>query len=250
MTSFLKRFSPQLRVDSASLLRLDTRPKVRGSGDVASSRTAPSAEEHAVENGSALKIYTKGGDGGETTLLGGVRVAKDDPRVAAYGTVDELNAAIGVALAQAEQDDEALADSAAELRAVQEDLFALGARLAATNPDRALRKGTIPEFSAGRVAGLEAWIDRLDADLPTLEAFVLPGGSPIAAQLHVARTVCRRAERKAVGLLGEQPELAEVVVPYLNRLSDLLFTLARFANQRGGRDDIMWMPQRQRDDGK
>ncbi len=202
------------------------------------------ARGQAVQNGSDVKIYTKGGDGGETTLLGGVRVAKNDPRVAAYGTVDELNASIGAAIAQDAEG--ALEASSAELRAVQEDLFTLGARLAATNPERALRTGTIPRLSADRVTELEAWIDRLDADLPALEAFVLPGGSPVAAQLHIARTVCRRAERKAVGLLDEQPELGEVVIPYLNRLSDLLFTLARFSNRRAGREDTMWLPQRHR----
>ena len=195
---------------------------------------------------SRLKIYTKGGDGGETTLLGGARVPKDDVRVAAYGTVDELNAAVGMALAL-DPDAAALGDSGPALGAVQEDLFTIGARLAAANPDRLLRKGTIPALSPDRIDALEAWIDALDAELPALEAFVLPGGSPLAAQLHVARTVCRRAERGVTALLDEQPDLADVVSPYLNRLSDLLFTLARAANRRGGREDAMWMPQRQRD---
>lgn len=197
---------------------------------------------------SRLKIYTKGGDGGETTLLGGARVPKDDARVAAYGTVDELNAAIGVALAL-DPDAATLGESGPALGAVQEDLFTIGARLAAANPDRLLRKGTIPALSADRIDALEAWIDALDAELPALEAFVLPGGSPLAAQLHVARTVCRRAERGVTALLDEQPDLADVVVPYINRLSDLLFTLARAANRRAGREDAMWLPQRQRDEG-
>ncbi len=196
---------------------------------------------------SRLKIYTKGGDGGETTLLGGARVPKDDARVAAYGTVDELNAAIGVALAL-DPDAATLGESGPALGAVQEDLFTIGARLAAANPDRLLRKGTIPVLSADRIDALEAWIDALDAELPALEAFVLPGGSPLAAQLHVARTVCRRAERGVTALLDGQPDLAEVVVPYINRLSDLLFTLARAANGRAGREDAMWLPQRQRDE--
>ncbi len=192
-----------------------------------------------------MKIYTKGGDGGETTLLGGARVPKDDARVAAYGTVDELNAAVGVALAL-DPESATLGESGPALRAVQEDLFTIGARLAAANPDRLLRKGTIPTLSAGRIDALEAWIDALDAELPALEAFVLPGGSPLAAQLHVARTVCRRAERGVTALLDGQPDLGEVVVPYINRLSDLLFTLARAANRRAGREDAMWLPQRQR----
>ncbi|MDE2661842.1 MAG: cob(I)yrinic acid a,c-diamide adenosyltransferase [Gemmatimonadota bacterium] len=194
-----------------------------------------------------MKIYTKGGDGGETGLLGGARVPKDDARVAAYGTVDELNAAIGVALAL-DPAAATLRDSRPALRAVQEDLFTIGARLAAANPGRLLRKGTISALSADRIDALEAWIDALDAELPALEAFVLPGGSPLAAQLHVARTVCRRAERGVTALLDEQPDLAEVVVPYINRLSDLLFTLARATNRRAGRDDAMWLPQRQRDE--
>ena len=196
---------------------------------------------------SRLKIYTKGGDAGETTLLGGARVPKDDARVAAYGTVDELNAAIGVALAL-DPDAATLRDSRPALGAVQEDLFTIGARLAAANPGRLLRKGTIPALSADRIDALEAWIDALDAELPALDAFVLPGGSPLAAQLHVARTVCRRAERGVTALLDEQPDLAEVVVPYINRLSDLLFTLARATNRRAGREDAMWLPQRQRDE--
>jgi len=160
--------------------------------------------------------------------------------------VDELNAAVGVALALDPQG-ATLGESWPALRAVQEDLFTIGARLAAANPDRLLRKGTIPALSADRIDALEAWIDALDAELPALDAFVLPGGSPLAAQLHVARTVCRRAERGVTALLDEQPDLAGVVIPYINRLSDLLFTLARAANRRAGREDAMWLPQRQRD---
>ena len=197
---------------------------------------------------SRLKIYTKGGDGGETGLLGGARIPKDDVRVAAYGTVDELNAVIGVALAL-DPEGTTLGDSAPALEAVQEDLFTIGARLAAANPGRMLRKGTIPALPAGRIDAIEAWIDALEAELPELDAFVLPGGSPLAAQLHVARTVCRRAERGVTALLDGQPDLAEVVVPYINRLSDLLFTLARAANRRAGHKDTMWLPQRQRGEG-
>lgn len=194
---------------------------------------------------SRLKIYTKGGDGGETGLLGGTRVPKGDARVAAYGTVDELNAVIGVALAL-DPESATLGESGPALAAVQEDLFTIGARLASANPERLLRKGTIPALSTDRIDALEAWIDALDAELPGLDAFVLPGGSPLAAQLHVARTVCRRAERGVTALLDAQPDLAEVVVPYINRLSDLLFTLARAANRRAGREDRMWLPRRRR----
>lgn len=191
-----------------------------------------------------MKIYTKGGDGGETTLIGGVRVPKDDPRVAAYGTVDELNASIGAAIAF--DTDEALAESLDRLRTVQEDLFTIGARLAADEPEKALAKGTIPALDPGRTGALEAWIDELDELLPALDAFVLPGGAPAGAQLHICRTVCRRAERKVVGLTDAQPDLEDTVVPYLNRLSDLLFTLARYANRRAGREDVTWLPQRRR----
>jgi len=201
-----------------------------------------------------LKIYTRGGDAGETVLIGGARVPKDDPRVVAYGAVDKLNSAIGLALAlgvevvsvaEASLDDASRLD-AQRLHAVQEDLFAVGARLAAADPDRALRKGTIHALDEGRVAALEHWIDEMDAVLTPLDTFVLPGGSPAGAQLHVARTVCRRAEGHVVGLLDDQPDLAQVILPYLNRLSDTLFTLARRTNARAGTTEPAWRPQRQR----
>jgi len=190
-----------------------------------------------------VKIYTRGGDAGETVLIGGVRVRKDDPQVAAYGAVDELNSAIGLAWALR-------GGSSADSRvaAIQEDLFTLGARLAAVDPARAREKGTIPVFDPERIEALERWIDEMDEDLAPLDAFVLPGGSPSAAAYHVARTVCRRAERAVVGLLDGQPDLAEVAVPYLNRLSDLLFTLARWTNREAGVPDTMWLPQRRRED--
>lgn len=189
-----------------------------------------------------MKIYTRGGDRGETGLLGGDRVPKSDPRVEAYGSVDELNAGLGLALAL---DAEGTLDRD-ELTRVQEDLLAIGARLAAANPERALERGTIPALDPGRVEELERWIDRLDEQLPALDAFVLPGGSPAGAQLHVARTVCRRAERAIVDLRGEDAELAEKVIPYVNRLSDLLFTLARSVNRRMGIPEGRWRPQRER----
>lgn len=193
-----------------------------------------------------MKIYTRGGDRGETGLLGGDRVPKADPRVEAYGSVDELNAALGLALAL---DADGLIDSA-EIERVQEDLLAVGGRLAAADPVRALARGTIPSLPASRIEELEAWIDRLDADLPELDAFVLPGGSPAGAQLHVARTVCRRSERAVVRLLESQPDLEDVVIPYLNRLSDLLFTLARGVNAGTGRPEARWAPQRERREGQ
>ena len=189
-----------------------------------------------------MKIYTRGGDTGETGLLGGERVPKTDLRVEAYGSVDELNAVIGLALAL---------DSAGHLRreplqAVQEDLIVVGARLAAAEPEKASRRGVIPDLSPSRIQALEELIDALDAELSPLDAFVMPGGSPAGAQLHVARTVCRRAERRVTRLVEGQPELAEVVLPYMNRLSDLLFTLARAVNQRAGCSEAQWLPMRRR----
>lgn len=190
-----------------------------------------------------MKIYTRKGDGGRTRLFGGLDVPKHDERVAAYGTLDELNAAIGLALAL----DPGQKLGMGELRGVQEDLFVLGSRLAAARPERELERGTIPALDEGRIEDLEAWIDELDNELPPLDAFVLPGGCDAGAQLHVARTVCRRAEREASALVEDDPSLSESVIPYINRLSDLLFTLARAVNQRAGQPEARWLPQRERD---
>jgi cob(I)alamin adenosyltransferase len=187
-----------------------------------------------------VKIYTRGGDAGQTGLFGGDRVAKDDPRVQAYGAVDELNAALGLVIAL---DESGILERPA-LLALQEDMFAIGARLAAADPERALRKGTIPQLAVARITVLEGWIDELTEELPPLDAFILPGGTPLAAQLHVARTVCRRAERAIVPLADAQPDLADVVLPYMNRLSDLLFTLARAANHGAGVRETTWLPRR------
>lgn len=186
-----------------------------------------------------MKIYTRTGDRGDTTLLGGERVRKTDYRVEAFGSVDELNACLGLALAY---DTDGLIDADA-LGSLQDDLFTIGARLAASDPDAAARKGTIPAFDTERkVAEMEAWIDALDAELDALTTFILPGGTVLGAQLHVCRTVCRRAERAVTHLASDQPELNEVVLPYMNRLSDLLFTLARSCNARAGRAESPWRP--------
>ena len=190
-----------------------------------------------------MKIYTRKGDTGRTKLFGGLEVSKHDARVAAYGTLDELNATLGVVLAL-DPDGEL---GTADLRHVQEDLFVLGSRLAAARPDREIQRGTIPELESGRIAELEAWIDRLDEELPPLDAFVLPGGCGAGAQLHVARTVCRRAEREVTALIDSEPALRASVIPYVNRLSDLLFTLARSVNNRAGRPEAGWLPQRRRE---
>ncbi len=196
-----------------------------------------------------MKIYTRRGDEGETGLLGGDRVPKSDLRVEAYGTVDELNAAVGLARSLAREAGEDLLEDG-RFKKIQDDLFAVGARLAAADPERAREKGLVPDFPPGRVEDLEAWIDELDAELPELDAFLLPGGSPAAAQLHAARTVCRRAERAVVRLAREREELADVVLPYLNRLSDLLFTLARAANRRAGAPETEWEPVRRREEDR
>jgi cob(I)alamin adenosyltransferase len=185
-----------------------------------------------------LKIYTKTGDTGQTGLFGGGRVFKDDPRVAAYGDVDELNSALGLVRATAPTDFSAPLDDAL-LESVQRDLFAIGGHLATPDPEKVARALEKAHLSAGRVAELEAAIDAADAELPPLKAFVLPGGTPKAATLHLARTVCRRAERSVIHLAREA-EVPGAFIVYLNRLSDLLFTLARLANHRAGTGDVTW----------
>src|SRR5205807_1517724 len=169
-------------------------------------------------------IYTRTGDAGETALFGGKRVSKDDLRVRAYGTVDELNAVVGVARAAGPTQ-----EIDAVLERVQHHLFDLGAELA-TPGGTSSAAARVPRATAERVAGLEQDIDRFDARLPSLREFVLPGGVAAAAALHHARTVARRAERQIVRLAGSEPINPEVL-KYVNRLSDLLFVLARAANQ-------------------
>jgi cob(I)alamin adenosyltransferase len=181
-----------------------------------------------------MKIYTRTGDQGETGLFGGGRVPKDHPRVAAYGDVDELNSTIGLvrATAPTEWFDELLAG-------IQRDLFSIGGHLATPDPARVQAALAKAELSEARVQAFEAEIDAADRELPPLRAFVLPAGAPKAAALHLARTVCRRAERNVVHLSHETP-VPELFIVYLNRLSDLLFTLARLANHRAGLGDVTW----------
>lgn len=181
-----------------------------------------------------MKIYTKTGDEGETGLFGGERVPKDHRRVAAYGDVDELNAAVGLARATAPVDFE---DSL--LQTIQRDLFTVGAELATPDPARLAKALGGPPLGDAEVTALEQAIDRLDAGLPPLKAFILPGGAPKGAAFHVARTVCRRTERTVVGLARETP-VSPAIRHYLNRLSDLLFVLARAANARAGAGDLPW----------
>jgi cob(I)alamin adenosyltransferase len=181
-----------------------------------------------------MTIYTKTGDSGSTGLFGGGRVPKDHPRVAAYGDVDELNSTLGVARATAPvQFFDALLES------VQRDLFAIGGHLATPDPAKVAKALEKAELSEARVAEFERLMDQADAELPPLRAFVLPAGTPKAAALHLARTVCRRAERSVVHL-SHEGEVPTLFVIYLNRLSDLLFTLARVANHRDGAGDVTW----------
>ncbi len=191
-------------------------------------------EDGAHPSFSAMKIYTRTGDGGETSLLGGGRVSKGDPRVDAYGNVDELNALLGLVAATApEQFQSDLLES------IQRDLFAIGGRLASPEPERVanvLKKAVIaPE----RVDALERAIDRADQTLPPLDNFVLPGGTQKAALLHIARTVCRRAERSVVALHAHT-DVPDEILQYLNRLSDLLFVLARLVNHEAHVADRIW----------
>jgi cob(I)alamin adenosyltransferase len=178
-----------------------------------------------------MKIYTRTGDDGSTGLLGAGRVLKSSPRVEAYGSVDELNATLGVVRAL---DAERWID--ASLANIQARLFQVGAELATTDPGMLER---VERVSDDDVAEIEAWIDQLELQLAPLKSFILPDGTLLATQLHLARTVCRRAERRVVALGGDEA-VSPVVVRYLNRLADLLFVQARFCNARGGRVDTAW----------
>jgi cob(I)alamin adenosyltransferase len=178
-----------------------------------------------------VKIYTRTGDAGETSLFDGSRVSKADSRVDAYGDVDELNAWLG--LVRANRLD---ADLDQPLVRIQQDLFALGAQLADPR-DRIAERVRKASLDDADVERLEHLIDRLESELPPLRRFILAGGSPAGAALHVARTVCRRAERRMVALT---PTPEAVLVKYVNRLSDLLFVMARVVNHRAGTPEIEW----------
>ena len=168
-----------------------------------------------------MKIYTRTGDHGETSLFGGKRVAKNDARIEAYGTVDELSSFLG-AIAGFE-----------EIAAIQSDLFEIGAHLASPGTSR------FPGVGQTRIEALERSIDAMERELAPLTSFILPGGSSAAAQIHIARTVCRRAERRVVALEDETAATRSTIA-YLNRLSDWLFVAARFANHRAGVADVPW----------
>ena len=179
-----------------------------------------------------MKLYTRSGDDGSTGLFGGQRVDKDALRVAAYGTVDELNAALGIAHAICQFEE--LRDA---LTRLQSRLFDVGADLCTIEDEK--KKVRIGDR---HVQEIEQLIDRVSEQLPPLKTFVLPGGSELAARLHFARTVCRRAERLIVTLSRQEP-VNDAVLPYMNRISDLLFAVARRANQLAGHPDIPWQPE-------
>jgi cob(I)alamin adenosyltransferase len=184
-----------------------------------------------------MKIYTRTGDEGETGLFGGRRVSKADLRVEAYGAVDELNAALGLSV-------EAIADKVIVewLVRIQNDLFNLGASLATPGSEDGTARPVVPPLPDQRVQQMEGWIDRATHETPELRNFILPGGTRGAASLHFARTVCRRAER-AVVRLHNQEACHPVVVVYLNRLSDLLFALARLENRKNDVPDVLWQKE-------
>jgi len=181
------------------------------------------------------KLYTRTGDRGETGLFGGSRVPKDHPRVVAYGTIDELNSALGVAVSFIRQ-----RRLAAVVQSIQNELFDLGAELASERPvRRAPKRAGVFRLGPEHVRRLEQLIDEYDAKVPPLRTFILPGGGQAASFLHLARTICRRAEREAVTLARTQ-RVNEQILVYLNRLCDLLFVLARYANRAARTREITW----------
>jgi len=181
-----------------------------------------------------LKIYTRTGDRGDTALFGGGRVPKTHPRVQAYGTVDELNSFLGRAITRVGS-----GEIRERLSSIQHDLFTLGSHLATPPAREGRARPHLPPLPRDRVTQMEVWIDEAEGELAPLRAFILPGGSEGAAELHVCRTVCRRVERMVVRLGPDEPE-CEAIIQYLNRLSDLLFTLARLENHRAGAPDVEW----------
>lgn len=185
------------------------------------------------------KVYTRTGDKGETGLVGNRRVPKDSLRIKAYGTVDELNSVIGVARAFDQRFSQHVASTVRlekELKKIQNELFLIGSDLATRVEDR---WENMPLIEQRHIDALEALMDELEKELKPLEEFILPGGGIVAAQLHQARTVCRRAERACVALRREEP-VGEFVIPYLNRLSDALFVLARWISHCENEPEFMW----------
>jgi cob(I)alamin adenosyltransferase len=185
-----------------------------------------------------MKIYTRTGDDGTTGLFGGGRVRKCDRRLDCYGTIDELNAALGLAVVAAP------AELCGKLAQVQNELFVIGSHLATPDPSKAA--ASLPAFDEAAVARLEMQIDTAEAELTPLRQFILPGGSEAAARLHLARTICRRAERLLVEFALDRPVPA-VLITYLNRLSDWLFVQARWVNRQAGVADVPWEKDAKRD---
>ncbi|MBC8132801.1 MAG: cob(I)yrinic acid a,c-diamide adenosyltransferase [Deltaproteobacteria bacterium] len=187
------------------------------------------------------RIYTKAGDGGQTRLVGGQKVAKNAPRIEAYGTIDELMSCLGLARTALAAPEAPPAAAALELvlRRIQNELFNLGSDLATLIEDRHPKQ---PVTEARHVAALEREIDAWNADLPELRSFILPGGGWVASYLHLARTICRRAERLVVGLAAIE-SVGDQVIPYLNRLSDALFVMSRHASRLYGESEPLWEPE-------
>ncbi len=185
-----------------------------------------------------MRIYTRTGDQGETGLFGGQRVAKNHPRVSAYGEVDETNACLGLCVAHCQD-----AEMRGTLEFLQAELFVLGADLATPSEEgERVGRRSVQRVTEGMSSALEAMIDKYTDECGPLTSFILPGGTVLAAHLHLARTVCRRAERAVISTAGKETVNPDVIV-YLNRLSDLLFTLARAANQREGHRETPWLPE-------
>ena len=190
-----------------------------------------------------MKLYTKTGDGGTTGLFGGQRVEKDHPRVEAYGTVDELNSVLGWCVTVCDD-----ADLGKLLNRIQSRLFDIGANLATsqTKAANATALQKVPAITQAMIDELEQAIDATCAGLPDMKYFILPGGTELAGRLHIARTVCRRAERRCLSL-KHQEQVSDAIIIYLNRLSDLLFALARHANQQAAVEDVPWKPDKSSD---
>ncbi len=196
-----------------------------------------------------MKIYTRTGDKGQTSLFGGERVSKAHPRVSTYGTLDELNSLLGVVAAHCARDELTLGSVEQWIHEVQADLFAVGSWLASPEASGKVAAGEAA-FTGGRgeraslgparVEELEAQIDRWEAELPPMTSFILPGGGELGSVTHFARTVCRRAEREVVDLRDSGEVVPEVAVQYLNRLNDALFVLARWVNEKQGKQEIAW----------
>lgn len=187
-----------------------------------------------------MKLYTRSGDDGSTGLFGGDRVSKDHPRVEAYGTIDELNATIGLVATACDVDDQCHTRFLVIFKSLQSRLFDIGADLA--TPEGSRHEAKIARIEQAHIDEAEAWIDEIDSENEPMKSFVLPGGCELAARLHVARTVCRRAERKLVNL-GRVASTNPLALIYVNRVSDLLFAMARRANKEAGVGDVPWVAE-------